>query len=155
MMRRASFANPPVSPSRAQSPTRRQLEFRFAAAGNDRRLGIPKSALHATPVTMLDLFKRKSAEEEKKPWSARLAEGLTRSREKLTGALTGAFSRRKLDEETLEELETALLTADVGVAATQQILDDLRARWKRAAADDDPKQQLKAALLELIAPLEK
>lgn len=104
---------------------------------------------------MLDLFKRKSSDEEKNPWSARLAEGLTRSREKLAGTLTGAFSLRKLDEETLDELETALLTADVGVAATQQILDDLRARWKRAGADDDPKKHLKAAILDLIAPLEK
>jgi hypothetical protein len=87
---------------------------------------------------MLDLFKRKSADEEKKPWSERLADGLARSREKLAGALTGAFSRRKLDEGTLEEIETALLTADVGVAATQQVLDDLRVRWKRAGADDEP-----------------
>ncbi|HET7033958.1 MAG TPA: signal recognition particle-docking protein FtsY [Casimicrobiaceae bacterium] len=104
---------------------------------------------------MFDLFKRKSEDEEKKPWSARLTEGLARSREKLAGALTGVFSRRKLDEETLEELETALLSADVGVAATQQILDDLRARWKRAGPDDDPKQYLKAALVDLLAPLEK
>ena len=104
---------------------------------------------------MFDLFKRKSDDDEKKPWSARLTEGLARSRDKLSGALTGVFSRRKLDEETLDELETALLTADVGVAATQQILDDLRARWKRAADDDDPKEQLKAALRDLITPLEK
>jgi fused signal recognition particle receptor len=104
---------------------------------------------------MFDLFKRKSDDEEKKPWSARLTEGLARSRDKLAGALTGVFSRRKLDEETLDELETALLTADVGVAATQQILDALRARWKRAGDDDDPKEHLKAALLDLIAPLEK
>jgi len=104
---------------------------------------------------MLDLFKRKTPDEEKKPWSARLSEGLARSREKLTGALTGAFSLRKLDEETLEELEMALLTADVGVSATQEVLEDLRARWKRAGPGDDPKAQLKAALLSLIAPLEK
>lgn len=104
---------------------------------------------------MLDLFKRKSTDEEKKPWSERLTAGLARSREKLTGALTGVFARRKLDEQTLEELETALLTADVGVAATQWLLEDLRARWKRAGADEDPKEHLKAALLDLIAPLEK
>ena len=104
---------------------------------------------------MLDLFKRKPTDEEKKPWSERLTAGLARSREKLTGALTGVFARRKLDEQTLEELETALLTADVGVAATQQLLEDLRARWKRAGADEDPKDHLKAALVDLIAPLEK
>ena len=43
------------------------------------------------------------------------------------GALASAFSRRTLDDETLEALETALLTADVGVAATQHLLDDLKA----------------------------
>jgi fused signal recognition particle receptor len=104
---------------------------------------------------MLDLFKRKSADEEKKTWTTRLSEGLARSREKLTGTLTVAFSRRKLDEETLDELETALLTADVGVSATEAVLQDLRERWKRAGPNDDPKEQLKAALVALIEPLEK
>lgn len=104
---------------------------------------------------MLDLFKRKTSDEEKKPWAARLSDGLARSREKLTGAITGALSLRKLDEETLDELETALLTADVGVSATHEVLADLRVRWKRAGAGDDPKAQLKAALVALIAPLEK
>jgi fused signal recognition particle receptor len=103
---------------------------------------------------MFDLFKRNTADEEKVPWSERLAAGLARSREKLTGALSVVFSRRKLDEETLGELESALLAADVGVAATQHLLDDLSARYKRAGADGDPKACLKAALLDLIAPLE-
>jgi fused signal recognition particle receptor len=106
---------------------------------------------------MLDLFKRKPAEEEreKRPWTERLAAGLARSREKLAGAIGAAFARRKLDDETLEALESALLTADVGIAATQHLLDDLSARWKRAGGEGDPKAHLKAALLELIAPLEK
>ncbi len=104
---------------------------------------------------MLDLFKRKSDQEERKPWAERLAAGLARSREKLAGALGGAFARRKLDPETLEELETALITADVGVAATQHLLDDLSARWKAAGGDGDPKALLKAALLALLGPLER
>jgi fused signal recognition particle receptor len=104
---------------------------------------------------MLDLFKRKSSDEERKPWTERLAAGLARSREKLAGALGTVFSRRKLDDETLEELETALLTADVGVAATQHLIDDLSARWKRAGGDGDPKALLKAALVDLISPLER
>jgi fused signal recognition particle receptor len=104
---------------------------------------------------MLDLFKRKSDPAEKRPWTERLAAGLARSREKLAGALGAAFARRKLDEETLEELETALIMADVGVAATSHLLADLSARWKRAGGDQDPKAMLKAALLDLIAPLER
>jgi fused signal recognition particle receptor len=116
---------------------------------------------------MLDLFKRKAPAEtpapdpapapapEKKPWTERLKAGLGRSREKLSGALTAVFVRRTLDEQTLEELETALITADVGVPATQHVLSDLATRWKRAGADADPRSLLKAVLLDLIRPLER
>src|SRR5512132_3134535 len=104
---------------------------------------------------MFDLFKRKSPDEPKKPWSERLKEGLGRSRERLTGALTGVFTRRKLDDETIEALETALIAADVGVPATEQLLTSLQARWKRAGDDGDPKAMLKESLIELLAPLEK
>ena len=104
---------------------------------------------------MFDIFKRKSDPEETRPWSERLAAGLARSREKLAGALGGVFTRRKLDAETLEELETALIIADVGVAATAHLLDDLSARWKRAGGDADPKALLKAAFVELLQPLER
>ena len=104
---------------------------------------------------MLDLFKKRSDDEARKPWTARLAVGLARSREKLTGALGAAFTRRKLDDETLDELESALITADVGVPAARHLLGDLSARWKRAGGEVDPKSLLKTALLELIAPLEQ
>ena len=104
---------------------------------------------------MFDLFKRKSEHEDTRPWTQRLAAGLARSREKLAGALGNVFARRKLDAETLDDLETALLAADVGVAATRHLLDDLRARWQRAGSDADPKLLVKAALLELLAPLER
>jgi len=114
---------------------------------------MPPRVSHAS-ATMLDLFKRKADPEERKPWAERLAAGLARSREKLAGALAGAFIRRKLDDEALEEFETALITADVGVAATRHLLDDMSNRWKRADGDADPKSVLKAALLGLLAPLE-
>jgi len=106
---------------------------------------------------MLDLFKRKTPADpgEKKPWTERLKAGLGRSREKLAGAITSAFVRRTLDDETLEELETALITADVGMPATRRLLGDLSARWKRAGDDADPKALLKAALADLLAPLEQ
>ncbi len=105
---------------------------------------------------MFDLFNRKSADdEERKPWADRLRAGLARSRDKLTGALATAFSRRTLDEAAQEEIETALLTADVGLAATAHLLDDLRGRWKRAGGAGEPKPLLKEALVELLKPLEK
>jgi fused signal recognition particle receptor len=88
-------------------------------------------------------------------WSARLKAGLGLSRDKLSGALAGVFSRRKLDDAALEDLETALLTGDVGVDATDHLLADLKARWKRAGDDADPRGELANAMTELLAPLEK
>ncbi len=108
---------------------------------------------------MLDLFKKKSADETPPPpqrsWTERLKAGLGLSRDKLAGALTGVFTRRKLDDEALDKLESALLTGDVGVDATQHLLADLKARWKRAGDTADPRDELANAMVDLIGPLER
>jgi fused signal recognition particle receptor len=97
---------------------------------------------------------------ESKPesWAARLKQGLARTREQFGRKLTNLFGRGgKIDEELYEELETILLTADVGVAATQYLLDDLRARVRREGLTEA--EQLKGAvqqsLLALLQPLEQ
>lgn len=87
-------------------------------------------------------------------WADRLKAGLGLSRDKLSGALTGAFRRRVLDDEALDELESALLQADVGLAATEHLLEDLRARYRRAGNDADPRALLRAAYADLVRPLE-
>jgi fused signal recognition particle receptor len=92
---------------------------------------------------------------EKALVTERLKAGLGLSRAKLSTALTGVFARRKLDDEALEELEDALLTGDVGVDAAQHLIDDLKARWRRAGEDADPRAELAAAMVDLIGPLEK
>ncbi|MCC7327560.1 MAG: signal recognition particle-docking protein FtsY [Burkholderiales bacterium] len=107
---------------------------------------------------MFDLFKKKSADETpalQPSWSDRLKAGLGRSREKLSGALGGVFSRRKLDDQALEALEAALLTGDVGVDATEHLLADLKQRWRRAGDAGDPRAELAGAMADLLAPLEK
>ena len=65
-------------------------------------------------------------------WLARLQQGLGKTREQLGARLGGLFGTgRKLDEAFYEELETVLLTADVGVAATTHLLNALRAQARR------------------------
>ena len=105
---------------------------------------------------MFDFFKRKPADEpaDPRPWSERLKSGLALSREKLTGSLAGIFSRRTLDDEALDALETALLTADVGVAATARILDDVKERYRRAGPDASPRGALRESIVALVKPLE-
>jgi len=107
---------------------------------------------------MFDLFKKKPAEAappEARSWAERLKAGLGLSRDRFGSALTGVFARRKLDDDALETLETALLTGDVGVDATAHLLDDLRARCKKAGDAAQPRDTLAAAFVDLLAPLEK
>ena len=65
-------------------------------------------------------------------WAARLKQGLSRTREQLGKQLSSVFGRHvKIDDELYEELETILLSADVGIDATTFLLEDLRKRVKR------------------------
>ena len=103
---------------------------------------------------MLDMFKRKPDGGERS-WSERLKSGLGLSRERISRPLTALFGREALPEEAVDELRSALLGADVGIPATEHLLDELVARWKRAGADLDARAVLKSALVDLIAPLEQ
>ena len=103
---------------------------------------------------MLDMFKRKPDGGDRS-WSERLKSGLGLSRERISRPLTALFGREALPEEAVDELRSALLGADVGIPATEHLLDELVARWKRAGADLDARGVLKSALVELIAPLEQ
>ncbi|MBS0357396.1 MAG: signal recognition particle-docking protein FtsY [Proteobacteria bacterium] len=98
--------------------------------------------------------------EKKRSWMDRLRAGLSRTREQIGGGLgnlTSLFSRRKIDEDLLEELETTLLMADCGVEATQHLLKELRLRWKRDKLEtaDQLQGALAEGLLSILAPLEQ
>ena len=90
-------------------------------------------------------------------WRERLKAGLARTRSQFGGKLKSIFSRGKVDEELLEELEALLLTSDVGMDATQHLLDELKARAKRETIDtpEGIQKALADILHELLLPLEK
>ena len=91
-------------------------------------------------------------------WLSRLKSGLTKTRAVLNTDVTDLFSRYpKVDETLFEALETALLSADVGIRATTRLIADLRRVAKEKNIADGPALQaeFKAALVQLILPLEK
>ncbi len=91
-------------------------------------------------------------------WAQRLKQGLSRTRGALTGQIAGLFGvGAKIDEALFEELETVLLSADVGVEATQHLTDRLRARVRKdkLTEAEQLKAALKSELAALLAPLEK
>jgi fused signal recognition particle receptor len=103
---------------------------------------------------MLGFLKSKPKEEG--GWAARLKLGLKRTREILNTDLTDLFARHpQIDEALYEELETLLISSDVGVAATTHVIEALRARAKKDHLADatELRAALKMVLLELITPL--
>jgi fused signal recognition particle receptor len=68
---------------------------------------------------------------------SRLKEGLATTRAVLTTDVGDLVrGRKRIDEDLLEDLETSLLTADVGVEATSRIIDDISERVKRRDLSD-------------------
>ena len=90
-------------------------------------------------------------------WRERLMAGLARTRAQLGGRLKSIFSRGKVDEELLEDLEALLLTSDVGLDATQHLLDELQSRTRRDRIEtpEGIQQALADAMHELLLPLEQ
>ena len=87
-------------------------------------------------------------------WRERLFKGLAKTRAQWGGKLKSIFSRGKVDDELLEELETLLLTSDVGIEATTHLLDELKKAAKRDKLETPEAIQkaLADALLETLQP---
>jgi len=86
-------------------------------------------------------------------WAARLKAGLARTRDVLDTPVSEIFARRRIDEALYEELEAALLQADCGVAAAQDLVLQLR---KRKVEDGEAlKRALTEVITELLKPLER
>ena len=87
-------------------------------------------------------------------WREKLKAGLAKTRQAV--GLNRLFAS-KLDQDSLDGLESALLAADAGVPATVQLLDELRRRWKQQGGESGPaapRELLRDALAELLQPLE-
>jgi fused signal recognition particle receptor len=80
---------------------------------------------------------------------AKLRERLNRGKSWLSADM-GRMLGRGLDEETLEELEEELLLADVGIEATEWVVEALR---KRSASEGDARALLRDTIAELLTPL--
>ena len=95
--------------------------------------------------------------EQRQGFFKRLRARLNRGNSWLTYDLADLFRGRKIDDEILDELETRLLTADVGVEATEEILSGLHKRVARKElADVDALiAALRGAIVDILAPCAK
>jgi fused signal recognition particle receptor len=89
-------------------------------------------------------------------WLARLRTGLSATRDKLGSQLTSLLGRHTAIGEALyEELETLLLSCDIGVASTHYLLEQarLRAARERISNPADLRRVLKDCLVQLLQPV--
>ncbi len=108
---------------------------------------------------MFNLFKKNTEETPAAAagpsWTDRLKLGLARTRTQLGSQLGALLGGGKIDETVYEELETILLTADVGVGATHALLEQVRGRVKRQSLTDTAqlREALQQSMIELLSPL--
>ena len=82
----------------------------------------------------------------------KIAEGIKKTKDNLSKKLFFAFSARALDDEFYESLEEALLSGDVGMKATEEVIEELRDRAfrEKIKAPEEAKELLKDILVESI-----
>ncbi len=88
------------------------------------------------------------------PWFQRLRDGLSRSSRELSGSIAGVFTRKKLDEETLQDLEDVLIRADLGVETAMRITDTLSStRLGRDVSDAEVRAVMAAEIEKVLKPV--
>ncbi|HWK64645.1 MAG TPA: signal recognition particle-docking protein FtsY [Rhizobiaceae bacterium] len=92
-------------------------------------------------------------------WFQRLKHGLSRSSRELSGNIAGVFTKRKLDEDTLQDLEDVLIRADLGVETALRVTDALASgRYGKNVSDEEVRtimaEEVEKVLKPVALPLE-
>ncbi len=94
--------------------------------------------------------------EQKQSWFQRLKSGLKRSSSAISEGVTSIFTMRKLDSDTLEELEDLLITADLGVSAASKITSALSVgRFDKEISNEEVTQVLSDEVEKILTPVAK
>jgi fused signal recognition particle receptor len=89
-------------------------------------------------------------------WLSRLRRGLGRSSAKLTDGIAGIFTKRRLDDEQLADLEDLLITADLGTALAASVTQALRkARFGQEVTSEEVRDALAERIAEILEPVAK
>jgi len=91
---------------------------------------------------------------KKQNWLQRLASGLKRSSDQLTGSIAAVFTKKKLDQEMLDDLEDILIQADFGVDMATTVTDALRRdRFDRDITSEEVREVLAGEIVKVLEPV--
>jgi fused signal recognition particle receptor len=95
-------------------------------------------------------------EPPKLSWLQRLSQGLSRSSRELTGNIAGVFTKKRLTEDTLQDLEDVLIRADLGMETALRITDALStSRYGRDVSDADVRAIMSSEIEKVLTPVAK
>ena len=96
------------------------------------------------------------AEEERRGWFSRLRAGLSKSSTALTTGINQIFTRRRLDQAALDELEELLIASDMGVGVAEEVVEALRrTRFGQEVTPEEIRGALAAEVARLVEPVMK
>lgn len=89
-------------------------------------------------------------------WLAKLGLGLKKSSQKISGGISDIFTKKRIDAETLAELEDLLISADMGVKASAKITAAFgKKRFDKELDEKDIRRELAAEIEKILKPWEK
>ena len=94
--------------------------------------------------------------EEPRGWFARLKAGMARSSERLNAGINTIFSRRRLDDAALLELEELLIASDMGIGIAAEVTEELRrSRFNQEVSPEEVRGALAEEVIRLVEPVMK
>jgi fused signal recognition particle receptor len=94
--------------------------------------------------------------EERRGWFARLKAGMARSSERLNAGINTIFSRRRLDDAALLELEELLIASDMGIGIAAEVTEELRrSRFNQEVSPEEVRGALAEEVIRLVEPVMK
>lgn len=118
----------------------------------------PKKVTVHTHVTEIEepIAAPEPQSEAKQSWVQRLKGGLSRSSKQLGDSIGGIFTKRKLDEDTLQDLEDVLIQADLGLETAMRITDSLsQGRYGKDISPDEVRTIMSAEITKVLDPVAK
>ena len=89
-------------------------------------------------------------------WLSRLRSGLSKSTKRVTESITGLFTKKKLDQKTLDDLEEVLIQADLGVAVAARLVGKLGTeRFGKEVTDEEVRGAFADDIAEILEPVAK
>ncbi|MBB3286568.1 fused signal recognition particle receptor [Rhizobium sp. BK252] len=96
------------------------------------------------------------APKQKLSWFQRLRAGLARTSSQLTGQIAALFTKRKLDDQTLQDLEDLLIQADLGVETAMRVTDTLASeRYGKDVTGEDVGRIMAQEIAKVLKPVAK